>query len=322
MRGGLPLPIANCQLPIGGEGRVNWLIGLIGNWGCCRMGAAATLAESACGRSSAGRRCHGDATKGFSFGAVSGKIGGVRHYRLKGGVAAGNVLYCGRSRFFFGNRSSGLASKEVTGGTATGNGCPALRPDDFGFGGAGWRSGECDGARAAGLAPGAGPRSAMPLPIDDERTLAELRRGHWAAMEELVHRYQDRLFATVLRLVGHPEDAADLVQETFVRAMQNVARFEGKSSLYTWLFRIAVNLSLSHRRSRSYRDAVSLDGPAESGGGEAVNRQAAGLKRQLAAGDRVRPGDAGGGAVGARADHRGPGEAGAGFPGDHRAAGH
>jgi len=129
---------------------------------------------------------------------------------------------------------------------------------------------------AAQRAPGGGARA--PLPIDDERTLAELRRGHWAAMEELVHRYQDRLFATVLRLVGHPEDA-DLVQETFVRAMQNVARFEGKSSLYTWLFRIAVNLSLSHRRSRSYRDAVSLDASAEAG--EAVNLQAASLKQQL-----------------------------------------
>ena len=79
------------------------------------------------------------------------------------------------------------------------------------------------------------------------------------------------------------EDAADLVQETFVRAMQGLARFEGKSSLYTWLFRIAINLSISHRRSRSYRAAVSLDGDREEedrGGG--INTQAAGLRRQLA----------------------------------------
>ena len=103
-------------------------------------------------------------------------------------------------------------------------------------------------------------RPPRPLPIEDERALSDLRRGNWAAMEELVLRYQDRLYSTVLRMVGHPEDAADLVQETFVRAMQNVTKFEGKASLYTWLFRIAVNLSMSHRRSRSYRDAMSLDG--------------------------------------------------------------
>ena len=105
-------------------------------------------------------------------------------------------------------------------------------------------------------------RPPRPLPIEDERALSDLRRGNWAAMEGLVLRYQDRLYSTVLRMVGHPEDAADLVQETFVRAMQNVTKFEGKASLYTWLFRIAVNLSMSHRRSRSYRDAVSLDGEA------------------------------------------------------------
>jgi RNA polymerase sigma-70 factor (ECF subfamily) len=125
--------------------------------------------------------------------------------------------------------------------------------------------------------------TSRPFPIakaQDEQTLAQLRRGNWAAMEDLVQRYQDRLYATVLRLVGHPEDAADLVQETFVKAMQNVARFEGKSSLYTWLFRIAVNLSISHRRSRSYRDAVSLDADPEDPGGH-VNRQAAGLRKQL-----------------------------------------
>src|SRR3982751_4354478 len=91
-----------------------------------------------------------------------------------------------------------------------------------------------------------------PLPFADQQTLSQLKRGNWSAMEQLVHRYQDRLYATVLRMVNQPEDAADLVQETFVRAMQGVARFEGKSSLYTWLFRIAVNLAISHRRSRSY----------------------------------------------------------------------
>jgi RNA polymerase sigma-70 factor (ECF subfamily) len=127
--------------------------------------------------------------------------------------------------------------------------------------------------------------SAPPPPISfqDQQTLAQLRRGNWSAMEQFVSRYQDRLYVTILRMVNHHDDAADLVQETFVRAMQAVSRFEGKSTLYTWLFRIAVNLAISHRRSSQYRAAASLDaGGEEEDAGSGVNRQAAGLRRQLA----------------------------------------
>jgi RNA polymerase sigma-70 factor (ECF subfamily) len=92
----------------------------------------------------------------------------------------------------------------------------------------------------------------------DRHTLSQLKRGNWAAVEDLVRRYQDRLFTTILRMVNHPEDAADLTQETFVRAMQNLATFEGKSSLYTWLFRIAINLCLTHRRAGKYRRTLPL----------------------------------------------------------------
>ena len=126
------------------------------------------------------------------------------------------------------------------------------------------------------------------LSFQDQQTLSQLHRGNWAAMEQLVTRYQDRLFVTLLRMVNHHEDAADLVQETFVRAMQAVARFEGKSTLYTWLFRIAINLALSHRRSGRYRATVSLEGPEEEI--ENVNRQAAGLRRQLAQETEMDPG--------------------------------
>ena len=128
-----------------------------------------------------------------------------------------------------------------------------------------------------GSATDAAPES---LSFQDQQTLAQLRRGDWSAMEQLVTRYQDRLYVTVLRMVNHPDDAADLVQETFVRAMQGVARFEGKSTLYTWLFRIAVNLAISHRRSNQLRASLSLSGAAEDEDAS-VNRQAAGLRRQL-----------------------------------------
>jgi len=130
--------------------------------------------------------------------------------------------------------------------------------------------------------PPAAPPSES-LSFQDQQTLSQLRRGNWSAMEQLVARYQDRLYVTMLRMVNHQEDAADLVQETFVRAMQAVARFEGKSTLYTWLFRIAVNLAISHRRSGKYRATTSLDaGHEEEDGKGGVNRQSAGLRRQLA----------------------------------------
>jgi len=132
-------------------------------------------------------------------------------------------------------------------------------------------------------------QTSRPLPLQDQHTLNQLKRGNWSAMEELVHRYQDRLFATMLRMVGHPEDAADLVQETFVRAMQNVLKFEGKSTLYTWLFRIAVNLALSHRRAQQYRKAASIDGQQRGGADDDVNQQAAGLRRQLVQGTELDP---------------------------------
>ena len=141
------------------------------------------------------------------------------------------------------------------------------------------------GTSATSAAPAQVPPRALPL--QDQLTLSQLKRGNWSAMEDLVHRYQDRLFAAVLRMVGHPEDAADLVQETFVRAMQNVAKFEGKSTLYTWLFRIAINLSLSHRRSQRYRKAASLDGRQNDH--DDLNQQAASLRRELAQGTELDP---------------------------------
>ena len=118
--------------------------------------------------------------------------------------------------------------------------------------------------------------------LQDQQTLLQLpSRGNagrrWSSSSIATG---DRLYVTLLRMIGNTEDASDLVQETFVRAMQGVARFEGKSTLYTWLFRIAINLAISHRRSNQYRAAVSLDGDGEEEDG--VNTQAAGLRRQLA----------------------------------------
>jgi RNA polymerase sigma-70 factor (ECF subfamily) len=65
--------------------------------------------------------------------------------------------------------------------------------------------------------------------------------GDVAAFEQLSSGYADRLFMLLLRLLGDPGDAEDVLQEVMVRAWQGITRFQGRSSYFTWLYRIAVN---------------------------------------------------------------------------------
>jgi RNA polymerase sigma-70 factor (ECF subfamily) len=85
---------------------------------------------------------------------------------------------------------------------------------------------------------------------DDFSLIAASRMGQTDAFGMLVNRYQDRLYPTALRLTGRPEDALDLLQDTFLRAFEKLKGFQGESSFYTWIYRIAVNLALSERRKK------------------------------------------------------------------------
>jgi RNA polymerase sigma-70 factor (ECF subfamily) len=100
---------------------------------------------------------------------------------------------------------------------------------------------------------------------DDRDLIADARRGDRAAFGALVRRYQDRLYPTLLRLTGRPEDAHDLIQDTFLRAYQKLGRFHGDSSFYTWIYRIAVNLALSERRKRRPIVGLSVRDDLEGG---------------------------------------------------------
>jgi RNA polymerase sigma-70 factor (ECF subfamily) len=66
--------------------------------------------------------------------------------------------------------------------------------------------------------------------------------------DAIVHKYQDRIFNTVSRLVSNHEDALDITQEVFLKAYKALRSFRGCAGVYTWLYRIAVNTALSHRR--------------------------------------------------------------------------
>lgn len=85
---------------------------------------------------------------------------------------------------------------------------------------------------------------------DDKSLIEACRAGNPEAFGVLVSRYQDRLFPTVYRLTGCAEEASDLLQDAFLRAYEKLDRFQGESSFYTWIYRIAVNLALSDRRRR------------------------------------------------------------------------
>jgi len=90
--------------------------------------------------------------------------------------------------------------------------------------------------------------------------------GDREAFGRLVQRYQDRLFNTVVRVLGSRDDARDVVQDAFVQAFVKLDSFRGDAKFYTWLYRIAMNLALSHRRRR--RPTDSLDAVKENLGVE------------------------------------------------------
>jgi RNA polymerase sigma-70 factor (ECF subfamily) len=92
---------------------------------------------------------------------------------------------------------------------------------------------------------------------DDASLIAASLAGDNAAFGRLVSAYQDRLYNSLLRVLGSSEDAADIVQDAFVQAYTKLNTFRGGSAFYTWLYRIAFNLAMSH--ARRGRKTASLD---------------------------------------------------------------
>jgi RNA polymerase sigma-70 factor (ECF subfamily) len=106
---------------------------------------------------------------------------------------------------------------------------------------------------------------------DDAPLIAATLAGDSAAFGQLVGLYQDRLYNSLLRVVGSAEDAGDIVQDAFVQAYVKLDTFRGSSAFYTWLYRIAFNLAMSH--ARRGRKTTSLDDMKSSMGSEAVDGQ-------------------------------------------------
>ena len=99
--------------------------------------------------------------------------------------------------------------------------------------------------------------------VDDAVLVEQCRRGDSAAMERLILKYQNRIYNVILKMCADPEDAAELTQETFVKIIENLGTFEGRSGFYTWAFRIAVNLTLNYRQRSAKLALRSLDAEEE-----------------------------------------------------------
>jgi RNA polymerase sigma-70 factor, ECF subfamily len=93
---------------------------------------------------------------------------------------------------------------------------------------------------------------------DDGMLVARAAAGDASAFGELVSRYQQRVYRLACRLTSET-DAADILQETFLQAFRHLTSFRGDSRFGTWLYRIATNASLMHRRSRARRPTESLE---------------------------------------------------------------
>lgn len=107
-------------------------------------------------------------------------------------------------------------------------------------------------ATAAKAAPSA-------VRAEEDALVRKAQNGDLGAYDELVRRYQERVYATIYHMTSNHEDANDLAQEAFIKAYQALKSFKGGSSFYTWVYRIAVNKTINFLKQRKNRSSLSLN---------------------------------------------------------------
>ena len=98
-----------------------------------------------------------------------------------------------------------------------------------------------------------------PPPPQEGVLVKRARQGDLGAYDELVRRYQERIYSTVYHMTANHEDANDLAQEAFIKGFQALKSFKGGSSFYTWVYRIAVNKTINFLKQRKNKAHMSLD---------------------------------------------------------------
>jgi RNA polymerase sigma factor (sigma-70 family) len=95
--------------------------------------------------------------------------------------------------------------------------------------------------------------------VDESELILRTRQGDTEAYDDLVRRFQERIYATIYHMTANHEDANDLAQETFIKAYQAISTFKGDSSFFTWIYRIAVNRTINFLKQRRNKNNLSLN---------------------------------------------------------------
>jgi len=99
----------------------------------------------------------------------------------------------------------------------------------------------------------------------DMRLVESVRSGNIAAFDRIVHKYKKRIYSIIYNMTSNREDASDLAQECFIKAFRSLDKFQGKSQFFTWLYRIAVNTTLTHLKKNRLRRFFSFETIQEEG---------------------------------------------------------
>ncbi len=91
----------------------------------------------------------------------------------------------------------------------------------------------------------------------------KVQAGDVAAFDHLIVKYRERVLGIIYNMTSNREDAADLAQDAFIKAFQSINRFQGQASFFTWLYRIAVNSTVTHLRKNRLRSFFSLESVRE-----------------------------------------------------------
>lgn len=97
----------------------------------------------------------------------------------------------------------------------------------------------------------------------DSLLVKRVKAGDSAAFDILTRKYRERLFSVVYNMVSNREDAMDIVQDAFIKAFSSIGNFRGASSFYTWLYRIAVNMSITFIKRARMRRFFSFENANE-----------------------------------------------------------
>ena len=111
------------------------------------------------------------------------------------------------------------------------------------------------------------------IDADDFKCIHETLHGRIRSFNDIINKYQDRIFTLIVKSIGNREDAKDITQNVFLNAFSSLKRFRGECSFQTWLYRIALNQVKNHWRNRKHRFVFSESElkPSDSENGERID---------------------------------------------------